>query len=156
MERRSTPRFLHISDCHFKSGESYDSDRVMHAFLKSFDQQIDRYGKIDGIFVTDDIANSGKKSEYTQATAFLNQVLEMSECGRESLFVVPGNHDVDRARLSGLQSTLASQEDADNLFCGGVIPQIELAQADFRKWYNEFFDGIDEVGSCSPIVGASY
>ncbi len=55
----------------------------------------------DMVFVTGDIAYSGKPKEYEQATRFfteLNKVLNLDP--KECWFLVPGNHDVDRSRIT--------------------------------------------------------
>lgn len=50
---------------------------------------------IDAIFLTGDVAYSGKESEYQKAREWLKQICDLTKCNEEDVFVVPGNHDVD-------------------------------------------------------------
>jgi len=52
------------------------------------------------VLVTGDIAFSGKQAEYERATAWLRQLCASIDCPAESVWVVPGNHDVDRSLAS--------------------------------------------------------
>jgi predicted phosphodiesterase len=50
----------------------------------------------DFIIVTGDIAFSGDRAEYDKAGKFFDDLLKVVNLPKSSLFVVPGNHDVDR------------------------------------------------------------
>lgn len=71
------------------------------------------------------------------------------------MYVIPGNHDVDRSLGVGLARTLASREEADNYF-GPAVPKPHLTQKQgaFMQWYNRYFDGIRAVpedSTCGPV-----
>ena len=73
--------------------------------------------------------------------------------GRERLFVVPGNHDVDRDRALGLLRTLGSEDQANKYF-GQDRPLRHIVdkQEEFLSWYNSYFEGIrslDVISTCS-------
>jgi predicted phosphodiesterase len=53
-------------------------------------------GPIDLVCFTGDAADRGKREEFREAGDFLEDVLKRLGLGRERLFVVPGNHDIDR------------------------------------------------------------
>ena len=55
---------------------------------------------MDGIIVTGDIAFSGKKSEYDSAAQWLDRLTQVIGCGKTDVVVVPGNHDIDRDRIT--------------------------------------------------------
>ncbi|OWV96927.1 hypothetical protein ATY81_27575 [Rhizobium sp. R72] len=104
---------------------------------------MDRYGTPDLIFLTGDIAFSGKENEYLHATKFLDELLQRTGVGRDRLFVIPGNHDVDRTKGKGLARTLSSSDDADAYFDPSeAFPHIQHRQAGFLRWYNDYFRGI--------------
>jgi predicted phosphodiesterase len=53
-------------------------------------------GRIDLVFFTGDVAQSGKPDEYALVTPWLQGILEHIGVPVERLFVVPGNHDIDQ------------------------------------------------------------
>ena len=57
-------------------------------------------GRASGIIVTGDIAFGGRQSEYAQAAAWLDRVADAAGCDRTSIQVVPGNHDIDRSKIT--------------------------------------------------------
>ena len=93
-------RILHLSDVHFgqtdRSGTAWRMRRVLgKAWEKNLDE-IGEDGKPDLICFTGDIAYSGQPSEYAEATFFFDELLTCLGVDKSRLFVVPGNHDVDR------------------------------------------------------------
>jgi len=52
-------------------------------------------GCVSGILVTGDIAFSGKKTEYENATGFLSELCQLLKAPKTIVYCVPGNHDVD-------------------------------------------------------------
>lgn len=56
-------------------------------------------GSIEGIVVGGDVAHSGQPEQYERAKQWLMALVEMSGCKAEDVWVVPGNHDIDRAHL---------------------------------------------------------
>lgn len=58
-------------------------------------------GHVDAILVGGDIAFRGTEGEYAAASAWLELLAHETGCPLERVFVVPGNHDVDRSRISG-------------------------------------------------------
>lgn len=92
--------FLHLSDIHFKRsehGEVYDLDADLRRELIRDAQSVcNQVGRPDGILVTGDIAFSGKKHEFDQALAWLEELCNSLECDISEVWCVPGNHDVDR------------------------------------------------------------
>jgi predicted MPP superfamily phosphohydrolase len=66
-----------------------------------------RLGKLDFVFFTGDLANRGARDEYAAArTEFLDKVVAAANIAPDRLFLVPGNHDVDRSRLTFLPDLL--------------------------------------------------
>ena len=92
---------LHISDIHFKSPDCNDPftdpDRpVRTRMMDDLREQVEVMGKVGAILVGGDIAYKAAADEYKVALAWLSQLAEISGCPKERIFVVPGNHDVDR------------------------------------------------------------
>lgn len=118
---RDTLTWLHISDIHFHPRTDW-RDSIVRTGLLEYLKAIfaaDSSLRPDLVFCTGDIAYgetgfSPLVDQYTQASTFFDDLL--STCGREGtplsrdrLYVVPGNHDVDRAAVnSDAQNTLVN------------------------------------------------
>ncbi len=102
-----TIRWLHLSDTHFREDELWDRRATLRALIAKVRELKEKGLAPDMVFVTGDIAWSGKPQEYEQATRFfheLNKVLELDP--KDRWFLVPGNHDVDRSRITRSQRAI--------------------------------------------------
>jgi tetratricopeptide (TPR) repeat protein/predicted phosphodiesterase len=148
--------WLHVSDFHIRGGDPYDRDVVLGALIRSVRELRERDGrKPDLIFATGDVAHSGKASEYEPATMFFEALLEAAAVERRHLFVIPGNHDVDRSQGIGLARTLESEHESYEYFGPAIVkPHLTQKLGAFRDWYNQFFEGIREFPTdttCGPV-----
>ena len=57
-------------------------------------------GPVSAILVGGDIAFCGAEQEYVAALAWLTELADATGCAMERVYVVPGNHDVDRRIVS--------------------------------------------------------
>ena len=99
---------LHISDIHVcETPTAGMSEHSLKSLLLHLTEDLKTLPKVDTIFITGDITNSGQTSEYQ---IFQNHFLKplLNECGLESerVFIVPGNHDSNRKEWK-LSDTLA-------------------------------------------------
>tara|TARA_R110000868_G_scaffold104536_2_gene287873 strand:+ start:885 stop:2249 length:1365 start_codon:yes stop_codon:yes gene_type:complete len=100
-----TAVFVHVSDIHF--GQEKDDRVYIHRDVK---QQLIADAKevissmaggvAHGILVTGDIAQSGKWTEYEDAAIWLDELAKSIDVGIHCVQIVPGNHDLDRSKLS--------------------------------------------------------
>jgi len=97
--------FIHVSDIHF--GQEKDDRVHIHADVKK--QLISDAREVvsslavssaDGILVTGDIAQKGQWTEYEEAGAWLDELAANVGVEIHSVQMVPGNHDLDRSKLS--------------------------------------------------------
>jgi tetratricopeptide (TPR) repeat protein/predicted phosphodiesterase len=147
--------WLHISDFHIRGGDPYDGDVVLCALVRSVQAFRKRGRAPDLIFATGDVAYSGKPDEYKIATIFFDALLDAAKLEKHQLFVIPGNHDVDRGRGAGLARTFESAEDADKYF-DPAVPKVHLTlkQGAFLDWYDLYFSGIrtwPRDSTCGPL-----
>lgn len=135
--------WLHVSDFHFREGDSYDRDTVLNALITSVRSLRENASyRPDLIFATGDIGQSGKAREYEPATSFFDALLHTTGLDRSRLFVVPGNHDVDRDAGKRLQQSLADRGDADEYFAPDAeILHIRKLQA-YADWHDSYFKGL--------------
>lgn len=93
--------FLHISDLHFTTDAAdsqFDQDSKLRTALVADLGKEDRK-TFDGILVTGDIAYHGRAEEFTRAKAWIEDLRKVTGSPPEALFVVPGNHDVNQAKV---------------------------------------------------------
>ena len=89
-------QWLHLSDLHLKSNERWSQDVVLKSLLADISDRFSHDKIPDFIFITGDLAFSGKREEYLMVKDFLNQLLRMTGVSADRLLMVPGNHDIDR------------------------------------------------------------
>lgn len=93
-------RILHVSDLHDRGSretEIWRRRRVLGEAWEDNLAEILQDGPIDLICFTGDAADWGKPADFEAATLFLLGLCERVRVAPERLFVVPGNHDVDRS-----------------------------------------------------------
>jgi predicted phosphodiesterase len=97
---KSVLNFIHLSDIHFgdnELGKQFDRDAPLRAaLLDSLKIRPEGCDVFDGVLVSGDVAYSGHKKEYERAEEWLGNVCKWGGCDREAIYVVPGNHDVNR------------------------------------------------------------
>ena len=140
--------WLHVSDFHLNSKAPYKSDVVLKALVdavKWHRQQTE--WKPELIFATGDIAGNGDIKVFEGgkdaiATQYFDALLKAADQGRERLFIVPGNHDVDRNKGIGLVRTLDTQDDIDEYFTKSPMYHLTYKLEAFAAWYNDYFSEI--------------
>ena len=157
---------LHISDLHERGRrepEPARRERVLgDAWLRNLAEI--RGEGVDLVCMTGDLAQSGKPDEYERAGDFLARTLAELGLGRDRLFLVPGNHDINRSRrVTDWQAVRDKVPRADRLevarwIAGGKAPLgMEPAwlsgtfkrQAAFRAWLTRFGLG-SQLPAASP------
>lgn len=113
-------RILLLSDIHFIHCEDDENEyRSLETAFKEAMDDIRDGGGVNQILICGDVANKGKAEEYEKAEAFIKEIFEHLGCDEKQtqLYVVPGNHDIDRdvyklSRLS-FRSTLLDPAKGD-------------------------------------------
>lgn len=107
-------RFLHLSDIHFKSPEcltpGQDENSTFRYRVEEDVADLCVDIPAQAIFVGGDIAFKGAADEYEAAKAWLFNIADNVGCERSQIYVVPGNHDVNRRICEGQQAVLNAQE----------------------------------------------
>lgn len=104
--------FLHMSDLHFSMKDAdtaFDHDKKVREEILRDLGVADRVN-LDGIFITGDVAYHGKSAEFERAKEWFEQVRQKVNCPPEAVFVVPGNHDVDRSVVPTESNLWESQQ----------------------------------------------
>lgn len=88
-------KLLLLSDIHFLSlaKEQDQHSHVRDCFIKDLKDYVAKYGSINHILVSGDIASKGDSSEYDSAFEFFDLVSKTAGCNIENIYIIPGNHD---------------------------------------------------------------
>ncbi|MHC8364040.1 metallophosphoesterase [Pseudomonas sp. LS2P72] len=118
--------FIHVSDIHF--GQEKDDRIHIHADVKQqlitdAKEVVSKIagGTAHGILVTGDIAQTGRWSEYEAAGIWLDELAASVGVQIHRVQMVPGNHDLDRTKLS-----FAGQHILDHIRAGGTREYEEI------------------------------
>ena len=92
-------RILHISDFHERGPREKEPYLRTHVFGENWDKNLDKIlegGPIDLVCMTGDVAQGGKSDEYQNVTEFIRNLTFRLGVSFDKIFIVPGNHDIDR------------------------------------------------------------
>jgi predicted phosphodiesterase len=95
-----TLSWLHLSDLHIRAGDQYDQNVVLAGLLEDMAALREEGNFADFVFLTGDLVFSGKEEEFEAARRFITDLSGVADVPLARIYCVPGNHDVDRARLS--------------------------------------------------------
>lgn len=107
--------FLQLSDIHFRGGDLVDGhgDPLDYDFrerlIADARQTIRELGGASGVLICGDIANKGAGSEFGQAAEWLQNLCAAINVDPWLVWVVPGNHDIDRAKIGDRQIHLRAE-----------------------------------------------
>ena len=139
--------WLHLSDLHFRAGGDWDRNIVLHQLLVDIKERM-AIGDLrpDLILVSGDVAFSGQPVEYALAKQFFDELLKATGLRKDRLFVVPGNHDVDRKAISrgaaAIAGALTYRTAVNELLTHGEDRRLVLRRQDaYGAFVNEYFAG---------------
>lgn len=97
--------FVHLSDIHFgqekNGGDVVVNNDAKRRLIDDARAEVAKIGgNASGVIVTGDIAYSGKEHEYRVAAEWLGELTDAIGCERVNVQMVPGNHDIDRDKIS--------------------------------------------------------
>ncbi len=99
-ELRGPLCWMHLSDLHVLS-DDWEQDVVLGALVRDLPGLLEQVGRTPQVlFVTGDLAARGDEKEYDGVFRTLERICEVLGVSRRSVFLVPGNHDVQRSRVS--------------------------------------------------------
>jgi GTPase-associated adaptor domain-containing protein/calcineurin-like phosphoesterase family protein len=132
---------LNISDIHFRypiCDSILDPDRPFRTrLIQDARSRAAELGAVDAIIVGGDIAYGGSPKEYEAAYTWIYQLADECGCKLEHVFVIPGNHDVDRKIAS------------DNPSVRNVHGAITNAEPHRRE--RELYDQFRDLETCRAL-----
>ena len=122
-------QLLHLSDIHINKETNFDRSVVLDPLIDRIKKDMANGLSPEIIVVTGDIAHGGKEEEYKEAKLFFDELLLATGLSNDKLFMVPGNHDVNRKKyrpsdrptyndMQELNSELENKDFRDELFKG--------------------------------------
>lgn len=135
---------LHLSDLHFNKENEYEIKTVLDSLkadIKKLKDNDEIYPYI--IAISGDIANEGKKSDYDFALSWLNDLTKIFNVDKDKVFIVPGNHDVNRDELLEFSKVKFDEQKGINKFLKSTGPEKEALFKklnNFSMFINEFYD----------------
>jgi len=135
---------LHLSDLHFNKENEYEIKTVLDSLINDVKMLKDEH-KIHPhiIAITGDIANEGKKSDYDFALIWLNKLINTFNVGKDKVFIVPGNHDVNRNELLQFSTVKFDDQKEISKFLKSTGAEKEALFKklnNFSMFINEFYD----------------
>lgn len=135
---------LHLSDLHYASN-SWSQNKILKCFLSDLETYVAKNQKIDFVFFTGDIVQSGESSQFSHfKDNVLGEIVRILEIKESQVIFTPGNHDVHRASVSEVArlafSSLNSPDSVKKIF-----PYLKRNSENLSglKNYNDFIDSID-------------
>ncbi|WP_274790438.1 metallophosphoesterase [Vibrio harveyi] len=115
-------RLLHLSDIHFRAPDCSDPETDPNRSIRDLLEMdvVDFVGKdgknIDAILITGDIAFACQEQEYAAAAEWIDNLCASTGCESQSVYLVPGNHDIDRTQTrtkitKAIRSQITGHED---------------------------------------------
>ena len=156
-------RWLHISDIHMRETDPWSRDSVLLAMREHISRNSAEDIKVDFILVTGDLAFSGIANEYRLVGKFFDALSTASRVPKESIYCIPGNHDLDRGRnkmcFIGARKVLQNQSEIDAILAGqGDLETLITRQKNYRNFQETYFstqernDTDDGLGYVSRIA----
>ncbi len=141
-----TLTWLHLSDIHFRPSNEWRDQVARQGLLKFLKQTFCKKPELrpDVVFCTGDIAFGETRAEplavqYAKAEAFFTEVLRICAregvpLARERLFVVPGNHDINREVInSDAQARLVEFAAGSNKYQSEMNQRIATRSKEFLE-----------------------
>ncbi|MGE7907542.1 metallophosphoesterase family protein [Peribacillus sp. NPDC094092] len=135
--------FLQISDIHFQI-ENFHSRRLRSNFINKL-SELHREKKYDFVILTGDISHQGQEFTDSQQK-FLMEVLTVLDLSIENLYLVPGNHDInrDKERSNLINMINESGDSSDTLdnYMEDTEKSSTLLKSfnSFQTFYNSLFN----------------
>jgi predicted MPP superfamily phosphohydrolase len=140
--------WLHISDLHWRKSQAYGAQIVARALLEDLKHRdkIANGGElshIDFILFTGDLAFASRPAEYKLARQFLSELLQIARVRKSRLFIIPGNHDVDREAISpearSAIKRLKDQQSIDDLLSSRDTRIASMRRFhSYRRFFNDY------------------
>lgn len=134
--------WLHFSDFHLREKVKWSQDVVLKSLLEDVQERHSGTKSPDLLFITGDVAFSGKSEEYVLAEEFIHKLQAATSIPADKLFIIPGNHDINRTleedAFRGAHVTLKDPVEVDKFFANeGRRKTLFSREEAFRTFVNK-------------------
>lgn len=137
-------RWIHLSDFH-TGKDDYAVRKLFKYILKHMSDQKQKGFIPDVIFITGDIAQSGEEKQYdTFIEEFLLKIVDIYD-ELPLIFVVPGNHDLDREKNKLVEKSLYGILDEQPQFFDTNEKGLELRKEIFNRFIGFYENDMGEL-----------
>ncbi|HNB73598.1 MAG TPA: metallophosphoesterase, partial [Acidobacteriota bacterium] len=132
LRKDGTLSWLHLSDIHFGEAQGTGRDAVLNRLIDDVRELRERDQLApDLIFITGDIAWSGKPDQYkNHALPFLQKLQAAADVDTSRIFLIPGNYDVDRSQIK----SIALKKFQEELIAPPAGENAQKFVTDFLTW----------------------
>lgn len=131
-------QILHLSDLHISNRDDFDRSILLDSLIECLEVDKRNGNNPEIVVLSGDISMSGRKDEYDKTEHFLSNLRKVTQLKNSSIFMVPGNHDVNRSlyRPSDIPSFNTMKELNDEL-------ENVNYRNDLLKGLNNYYDFIE-------------
>ncbi len=155
---RTDLKWFHISDMHFGGSLPFNGKELTECILDVASDNVAKGWKPDFVTISGDIAYSAKQGQYSDATCFLNKLLQMLELQRDRVSMCPGNHDIDRSindyLFQGCRSKIVSGPDAEEFLQSSERTALLERMANYRKFRDTYLTSDSQFTTDSRSINA--
>jgi UDP-2,3-diacylglucosamine pyrophosphatase LpxH len=125
----------------------YEAKMVLDTLLEDVEKYTAEAGIVlDFVFVTGDLAFSGKSAEYESVKRFFDELCKVTRLDKSRFLVVPGNHDVDRTKVTPgakiIGEALQNNDKVHELFEASEDRKLVLrGLSNYGEFVNNYFKG---------------
>lgn len=138
-------KILHLSDLHCKAAGSAQG-MVLNSLSEKISELCRNGNKPNLLIITGDITFSGKPEEYQQAKIFIDEVIRHCGIRTDRVFIIPGNHDVDRNKMDAFMRKrmyeFNDEETLQNIFASPFYAQMQATTAAYFDFAQQYMPNI--------------
>lgn len=130
--------WLHLSDIHLNKRD-VDSRRMRNRLL---DYMKELGTQIDYIFITGDLRYAPMGEFAADTVDYINKLLSVTNLTVDRLFIVPGNHDIERDAEGRAEAILESIKDyspKDGALASDKMAAVHCGHTEFRKMMHRIY-----------------
>jgi len=148
--QQKTVTLLHISDIQFGRNHRFGNiggqgaigdevDTLLERICRDLAEMKDSDGVVpDCLMITGDLAEQGQKAEMDDALAFIRGLMGHLGLPKENVFVIPGNHDINRHLSSAYHSECLGNSTQPNPICWPKYKH-------YNNLFNELYEGTSDI-----------
>lgn len=155
---RTDLKWFHISDMHFRGFQSFTRKELADCLLDAARENLGRGWKPDFVAISGDIAYSADQGQYSDATCFLDELLQTLELERDSVSMCPGNHDIDRSvnhyLFQGCRKEIVSASDVEEFLQSPERVALLKRLASYREFRQTYLASASQLTLDSRSIHA--